>query len=266
VAAVTFDVWHTLVHLEPVESETYYRAQVATAVEALRDAPRAAGAPAGDDSYVAREFERVLTAAVDEANRGRTIPPAEQILRVGAAVGRRPDADRYVQRLDALVARQPFRSAPGAATLLDALRRDGYRLAAVGNTVGETGRAMRGVLERLGLKAPFEAFVFSDEHPWAKPSPEPFWAAVTALGEEAARAIHVGDAWFDIAGARRAGFRAAIRYTGLARYGEQYRSLLERGDDPDAATEFEVERLDEVRPIVHRLLAPADGRGRTSAP
>ena len=265
-AAVTFDVWHTLVHLEPAASEAYYRAQVAAAVEALRDAPPVAGAVPRSEADLALEFERVLTAAVDEANRGRTIPPVEQMRQLGAAVGRRPDAERYVERLDALVGRQPFRSAPGAAELLEALRRDGYRLAAVGNTVGETGRAMRGVLERLGLKAPFGAFVFSDEHPWAKPAPEPFWAAVASLGEEAARAIHVGDAWFDIAGARRAGFRAAIRYTGLARYGRQYRSLLERGDDPEATTEFTVERLEEVRPIVHRLLPPAVGPGRTGTP
>ena len=255
-SAVTFDVWHTLVYLSPEDEEAYYRAQVATALEALRrGSPAGPFAPERTDDELSRGFERVLEEAVQAAERGVTVTPLEQIRRVGEATGRQPDGAQYLASLDRLVERTPFRAAPGAADLLGRLHDDGYRVATVGNTVGEAGASLRKVLSAAGLGRYIETFVFSDEHPWAKPSPELFHEALRRLGETPERSAHVGDAWFDIEGARRARFLGAILFTGLNEYGPHYRRFHARPSEggpprPDRV----IRELSEVEPIVREML------------
>jgi len=252
--AVTFDVWHTLVYLTPAEEEAYYRAQVAWAVETLREADPDPGVADVPDADLARAYEHALEEAVTAAGEGRTVTPLEQIARAAHACHRRVEPDRYRDGLASLVERMPFKAAPGAADLLAALRQDGYRIAIVGNTVGETGRSLRRVLGRLGMGVTVEAFVFSDEQPWAKPSPEIFWSALELLAVAPERAVHVGDAWTDIEGARRARLRGSVLYTGLQSYGAHYRAL-NIGDRLDRTTATAVTAdLSEVPGIVHRLL------------
>lgn len=252
--AVTFDVWHTLIYLTPDEEEAYYRGQIDLAVEILRQGETEPGAPARSDGELVRSFEEVFSEAVASGGHGRTVTPAEQILRAAERCRRRVRADRYLDGLAAMVARQPFKAAAGGLELLTGLREDGYRVAVVGNTVGETGGSLRSVLDRLGLARPVEVFVFSDEHPWAKPAPEIFWEALRLLGVPADQAVHVGDAWTDVEGASRAGLCGTILFTGLQRYGAHYQALnIDRAYDPSAARAV-VGNLDEVRSIVHRLL------------
>lgn len=260
-SAVTFDVWHTLLYLTPDDEERYYQAQLALASQTLREARRRADAPEGAEADLTPAFERILLDAVVEAEQGRSVTPGQQILRAGDEVGREVRPAPYLAQLEALVVRQPFRPAPHAIDLLGSLHEEGYRIGLLGNTVGETGASIRRVLTRMGFAPYVDTFVFSDEHPWAKPAPEIFWEALHRLGETPERAAHVGDAWFDIEGARRARFRAAVLFTGLQNYGPHYRALHVRARGTSPEPDRTVEDLGEVSEFLHQVLPRPGKRG-----
>jgi len=224
--ALTVDLWHTLVYLEPNAEEAYMRAQLDLATEILAAAPPADGTPPPDPLTLRRSFERVYAEAISAAQEGRSVSPAQQMEEAGRRAGVRPAPEHYYEGLFHLVNRTPFLPAPGALDVLRHLRADGWAVGVVSNTVGEPGEALRPVLNRLGLDQVVETFVFSDEEPWTKPSPAIFGAALERLGAEARSAVHVGDGWVDIEGARRAGFRAGVLFTGLQHYAERYRRLF----------------------------------------
>ncbi len=171
----------------------------------------------------------------------------------------------YLEALERTVASSPFRIAPDALRVLGELRDLGYVIGVISNTVGEPGRFLRPILHRMGFDAFVQVYTFSDEHPWTKPAPEIFRATLDALGSTPAAGVHVGDGWSDIDGARRSGMAAAILFTGLQAYGEEYRKLfLPTGRErPDA--EHTVRTLAEVVPLVRRLVPSnrADGSGPT---
>ena len=107
----------------------------------------------------------------------------------------------------AFVAALELRLLPGTAEALERLRGAGLRLACVANW----DCALAGHLDRLGVADRFDAIVSSAEAGIQKPDPAIFRLALTRLGVEAARALHVGDDDVDREGARAAGlaFEAA---------------------------------------------------------
>ena len=258
--AVTLDLWHTLIYLEPEAEEAYMQAQVTIARRVLAQSPQVVGAPVLNEDQLGREFERVYAEAVAESSKGRTVTPVDQLLRAGRAGGRSPDPEQYLDGLAAEVANLPFERAPGAIELLAALRKDGYRLGLISNTVGEPGRFLRPVLSAMGFDPYIQAYVFSDEHPWTKPAPEIFHATLSELGERPGRTVHVGDGWSDIEGARRAGLRAGILFTGLNRYGARYKALFLPDSWDRPKTPYVVTRLDEVLAQVRALLPVGEAR------
>ncbi len=224
--ALTVDLWHTLVYLEPDAEEAYVEQQLAAAVESLKEGRPSGAAAVEGPPELARIAQEVAAHAAEQARSGESIPLAAQIAEAGRRAGCRLEPERYVRRISELVARTAFQIAPGAIDVLRALRQDGWRVGVVSNTVGEPGAAFRPIAERLGLDAVIETWVFSDEHPWTKPHPAIFQEALRRLATGPESAVHVGDSWFDIAGAQQAGLRAALLYTGLQRYGTRYQSHL----------------------------------------
>jgi len=252
--AVTLDLWHTLMYLPPEDEEAYMTHQIALGQEVLRSSPRLPGAPELSDADLGRAFERAYTDAVTEGVEGRTVTPAEQLVRAAKETGRAADPRAYLARLRTEVEGTPFRVAPGALDLLAELRGVGYRVGMISNTIGEPGVFLRPILAKMGFDRYVEAYVFSDEHPWTKPSPEIFRVALDRLQVEAPEAVHVGDGWADIEGARRAGFRGAILFTGLHSYGDRYRKMFLTEVPGERPAEYRTDRLDGVGPIVRRLL------------
>ncbi|HTT72721.1 MAG TPA: HAD family hydrolase [Thermoplasmata archaeon] len=255
--AVTLDLWHTLIYLDPAAEEAYMRAQIEIAVDVLRAAPLAGPGPRPDDRALAELFRQSYRAAVDASEQGRTITPDDQLLRAGREAGVRPDLSAYHAALRRVIATLRFSRAPGAIETLRALRGAGYRVAVISNTVGEPGALLRPVLARMGLDECVERYVFSDESPWTKPAPEIFRYALDGLGVSAVDAVHVGDGWADMEGARRTGYRATILFTGLPDYGAEYRRLFARHGPESFAGRFSVRALTEVPAIVERVLGGA---------
>ena len=251
---LSLDLWHTLVYLDPEAEEAYMRGQIDLAVQLLSDAPLSGPSGKASPDGLRDTFEAVYAAAVAASQEGRSVPPSAQIVEAGRRTGRSPDPRGYIEGLCELVARTPFQTAPGAVPVLRALREDGWATAVVSNTVGEPGEALRPVLGRMGYDDLVDAWVFSDEEPWTKPSPEIFRAALDRLGIDRQRTVHVGDGWVDIEGARRARLRAGILYTGLQRYGHRYRELFLPAGWSEPETPYRVDRWSELPGVLQTIL------------
>jgi HAD superfamily hydrolase (TIGR01509 family) len=254
--AVTFDLWHTLVYLRPPEEEAYMRRQVEIAVDALEASPLEPGAPSRDPASLRRAFEREYAGAVAASERGRSVTPAEQFRRAAKATGRRPRVRAYLDELERTVHGVRFRVAPGARSVLRTLRGEGYRLGVISNTVGEPGRFLRPMLRRFGFDALVESYTFSDEHPWTKPAPQIFRAALRTLDARPHRAVHVGDGWSDLAGAERAGLAGVVVFTGLQQYGAQYQKLFLASAPRAFPRGRSARTLPGTLPIIRRLVPP----------
>jgi HAD superfamily hydrolase (TIGR01549 family) len=255
-AAVTLDLWHTLMYLRPEDEEAYMAHQIEMGREVLRSSSRLPGAPERSDAELGRAFENAYTGAVAASVGGRTVTPAEQLAQAAKETDREADPKEYLRKLRKEIEVTPFHRAPGALGLLRELRGQGYRLGVISNTVGEPGAFLRPVLASMGFDRFVETYVFSDEHPWAKPSPQIFRYALERMGETPEEAVHVGDGWSDLEGARRAKFRGAILFTGLHRYSARYRKLFLSGSPKEPVARYRTDRLRDVGEIVRKLLPP----------
>lgn len=255
-AAITFDLWHTLVYLEGSSQEAYLERQVELAVAALRpgDAGDRTASEAVEDQ-MRSAFAQQRARANEEAAWGRRVPIEEQLTLAARSIGRTADVAGYLRALSDVVREAPFRLAPGALPVLRTLRGAGYRIGVISNTVGEKGADLRPVLHALGLGDAFDDLTFSDEHPWTKPDPAIFHSALDRLSSAPERAVHVGDAWADLEGARRAGLRAAVLYTGLHNYSPSYAKVTRPLGERGLRAEHRIESLEELPRVVRALLS-----------
>jgi putative hydrolase of the HAD superfamily len=124
----------------------------------------------------------------------------------------RPDDCEHVaaacDAVDAALLDFPPPLLPGAADAIRALATR-FPLAIISDTGFASGVAQDALLERDGLMDYFPVRVYSMDIGHAKPRPEPFHAAVDALGIARHEAMHIGDIErTDVRGALGAGLRA----------------------------------------------------------
>lgn len=258
-AAVSLDLWHTLIYLEPDDEEAYMDAQMELAAAALAAAPPTREAAVREHAELRRLFEEEYTAAVHAAERGESVTPETQFLRAAQRSGRAGRASDYVEGLRRLVASTRFRLGPGAVETVRTLHESGFRTAVVSNTIGEPGNAFRPTLRSMGLDPWVDTYVFSDEHPWTKPDPAIFAEVLARLDVPPLRAIHVGDGWSDVEGAHRAGLRAGVLFTGLQRYGHRYHELFLPSGWTSPPTDYRIQSLDQLPGLATELLGRPTG-------
>jgi putative hydrolase of the HAD superfamily len=178
----------------------------------------------GQDEYHDRYPEFVdATDGIDDLRRAC-------FAAIAADAGRDPDLGRAVA--DAFAAARDHANVaplPGALEAVEALGRD-HRLGVVTNGAPEMqAEKLRG----LGLADAFETVVHAGYDARAKPHPEPFERALTALETPAERAVHVGNSLSsDVAGAHAAGVASA---------------WLEAGTEPDPVPTY---RLGSMRDLL----------------
>ena len=124
----------------------------------------------------------------------------------------RPEDCEHVARacraVDEALLALPPQLLPGAADAARRLARR-FRLGIISDTGFASGRAQDRLLEHTRLRDCFAVTVYSMDIGHAKPRPEPFRAALEALGVEPHEALHIGDIErTDIRGALDAGLRA----------------------------------------------------------
>jgi putative hydrolase of the HAD superfamily len=95
--------------------------------------------------------------------------------------------------------------------LLRELRARGIKVGVLSNTMWPRSAHER-VFRRDGVLGLLDGAVFSSEIPWAKPHPEAFRAAMTAVGvSDPAACVFVGDRPYDdVHGAKSIGMRAVL--------------------------------------------------------
>ena len=115
---------------------------------------------------------------------------------------------------------------PGAEQILVDLKRRGYHLGVISNTMSSLDIPRD--LDAFGWKSHFEVVILSSAIKYRKPAPEPFLEAARALKVDSARCAYLGNRISkDIVGCKRAGFGFGI--------------ILEPADGP---------RVDEQDPVV----------------
>lgn len=115
--------------------------------------------------------------------------------------------DIAVNYSDSFYIHPPFLH-PSAFSVLEFLATNNYDLCLISNTGMTPGYALRIYMDRLGILGFFKHLMFSDEVLMAKPSKEMFLQAVAVLRVRPDMIVHVGDDLHnDIIGAKDAGLR-----------------------------------------------------------
>jgi putative hydrolase of the HAD superfamily len=152
------------------------------------------------------------------------------------------DADADLAQRAAATYRQRYIEAraavPGAAALLEAVRRHARVVVVSNNLLDEQQEKLRD----CGLAEHVDALVVSEEAGVSKPDPRIFHIALERAGVSAREAVMVGDSWEnDIEGARAVGMRAVwFSRTGAA------------APDPDVPTIYGLEPMGDVVEVILR--------------
>lgn len=218
--AVTLDYWDTI----------YVGASVPVRVERRRQALAHMVKQIGAE-VLASDFERLYRASAVEAERWwreehRGYSTADRIrwLLAQLTIERPLDCEHVAQavaEVDETLVAYPPPLLEGAREALEWLSAR-YALAIISDTGFASGSAQNRVLEQDGIRRFFSATIYSMDVGHAKPRPEPFRAALAALGVAPSDALHVGDIErTDVAGALGVGMRTvrldAVRDGGESR-------------------------------------------------
>ena len=205
--AVTFDYWDTLYADAPAQGRIGRRQQ------AVRELLAAIGHHLPDEEFVA--LYRAASAEADrwwrDEQRGYTTQERIRWLLARLDIERPADCHHVAmaeRAIDDALLTHPAPLLPGAGDGIARLA-SAYTLGIISDTGFASGRAQDRLLERDQLLAHFAVTVYSMDIGHAKPRPEPFAAALRALGSAAGDALHVGDnERTDVRGALDAGMRA----------------------------------------------------------
>ena len=224
IRALTADVWFTLLYLRPRDQRWLEAGRAAVWARPL--------VSAGLRSWAANDWvARMQRWASRAESLGRAPTIEAQAGWLARQAGEPVDANAVGEELDTLVLAARVRVADGVTDALGKLRDEGLSLGIVSNVLHETARGARRLLDAAELAPYFRTIILSSEHPWSKPRPEPFRAALRELGVRADAAVHVGDLAYDVRGARRAGM-APILFTGLHRWEPSHLRALASDVDP----------------------------------
>lgn len=247
---VTFDVWNTLLVHEFYDDRVRL-ARIVRIEKALDEAGFRFGR---DDLARAYDHSEKCLCSLWKDERDASLDGHVALFLDGLGL----EADEYHRNIlrrpyaDALLDFKPV-MVEGAAEVLESMRKKGFRIGLISNTGRTPGETIRRVLDGYGILGYFDATVFSNEVGYIKPNRRIFERALSGLGSEASRSVHVGDSvLLDIYGAREAGMGAILfnKYSvRFEKYATRYYEANGRNGTPDAT----VEKLADVASAVEAL-------------
>ena len=239
IAAITFDLWDTLIQELPGGSDRIARARI----ESIADLLESCGRP-----HTIQEIEEayVKTGSFLDFTWGksRDISVRDQMLFMLSCIewrlpskldkGSFEEVERIYSR--SMLDQRPV-LLPKVKETLSAVDEAGFGVGLICNTGRTPGSILREVMSDMGIPGHFEVTTFSDEVLVRKPAPVIFRTTLEGLRTQASLCVHVGDdPVSDIGGARNVGMRS-VQVSG---------TKWQKSHHADG----HVERLDEVLELV----------------
>lgn len=242
IAAVTFDLWDTLIQEYPGGSEKV----AAIRIRRIGSILASAGALHTPEEILAAhdktgQFLQLIW------SKKRDLPLGDQVLFLLNSIddrlpGRlRPEDLRGVEEAySRSILDNPPRLLPGAKDALDQVKGSGYRTGLISNTGRTPGSTLRTLMDRLGILGFFDTTTFSNEILVRKPAQEAFRNTLDRLKTSPKMSVHIGDdPVSDIAGAKRAGMSAI--------------QVVAQGRKPSEKADSTVNSLESVLSVIKQL-------------
>lgn len=242
IAAVTFDLWDTLIQERPGGSDEVARIRVGKIGEILSSA--GLGIPAEDISAAHEETGQFLRLVW---GKRKDLPVRDQVLFMLNSVDPKLPGrlgSEGLQRIEKAysdcILENPPVLLPGAREALELVKGSGYRTGLISNTGRTPGSTLRVVMERLDILQFFDTTIFSNEILVRKPAGAAFSAALAQLKAAPKAAVHVGDdPESDVGGAKRAGLKAI--------------HIVSGGHGSSSEADFSVPSMEDVPDAIQKL-------------
>jgi len=242
IAAVTFDLWDTLIQEHPGGSDKVAALRIDRICKYLNDKGMV-----HTKGEVATAYRKSGDFLEMTWSKRRDMPVRDQVLFILASVDSRLTGKLSEQDLQNIekaysysILDHPPALLPGAKEALKAVRSRGYRLGLISNTGRTPGTVLRVLMGNMGILEYFDATTFSNEILVRKPSQGAFTVTLEKLKVVPKAAVHVGDdPESDIAGAKRVGMRAV--------------QIISNGMRPSASADDSTTSLDELLRLIENL-------------
>ena len=235
IAAVTFDLWDTLIQEYPGNSDKVSAIRIDRIWRLLNDRGLA---------HTRHEVEKAYAKTFDFLqltwSKSRDVPVRDHILFMLTSIdskltGRLAKDD--IAQIEKIycegILEHPPRLLPGAKDALKTVRSKGYRMGLISNTGRTPGSMLRTVMDKLSILEFFDTTTFSNEILVRKPAEAAFTVTLERLKAMPKTAVHVGDdANKDILGARKVGMRTI--------------QVVSPGEQPSKAADAHVRSLSQV--------------------
>ncbi|MEM0463946.1 MAG: HAD family hydrolase [Pyrobaculum sp.] len=203
---VTFDVWGTLLPVEPA---------VKTVVDVLY---KSLGGRVPYQTLQALVGERRRVMKLLRREKHEVVPPLFVLLEIKKQLRERGisaqfDAYQVQDAVDEAVSRLEVSPFEDALEALKGAKNEGYRVGIISNVLFWRSRATRRLLESLGVAQLVDLQIYADDVGYVKPSIQIFEAAKTLLLGDVVPDVylHIGDDFYeDFLGALMAGYGAVL--------------------------------------------------------
>jgi putative hydrolase of the HAD superfamily len=211
IAAVTFDLWDTLIQERPGGSDK---------VAMLRIDGIASILSARGIVHTDEELESAYTETGEFLemtwSKKRDMPVGDQVLFMLSSIDDKLAsklANKELTEIERIYSESildnPPMLLPGASDVLRSVKEKEYRIGLISNTGRTPGSVLRILMGRMGILEYFDTTTFSNETLFRKPSEGMFRITLDKLKVIPKAAVHIGDdADSDIAGAKRIGMHA----------------------------------------------------------
>ena len=242
IAAVTFDLWDTLIQENPGGSDRVADLRIDRMWRYLAEKGMV---------HTRREVAEAYRKSGDFLEmtwtKRRDMPVRDQVLFILTSVdskltGKLSRED--FQNLEKFYAEgildHPPVLLPDAKETLKGVKSKGYRLGLISNTGRTPGTVLRVLMENMGILSMFDTTTFSNEILVRKPAEGAFTVTLEKLRVVPKAAVHIGDdAETDIFGAKRVGMKTL--------------QLLSDGEKPSSSADLHARSLDQIAHLLDKL-------------
>jgi len=211
IAAVTFDLWDTLIQEHPGGSQRVAKLRC----ERIGAFLNSRGIVHSREDIV-QAYDKTGSFLEFTWSKRRDMPVRDHVLFMLNSIDNKlpgkltkEDVGRVERIYVEGILDNPPMLLPGAKDALERVRGSGYRIGLISNTGRTPGAVLRVVMNNMGILEFFDTTTFSDEILVRKPSAGAFRVTLNKLKVMPKAAVHIGDdPEGDVAGAKKAGMKA----------------------------------------------------------